>query len=42
MTPDGNLVSAKDLESKNEQFTYTNNDLTKYVTPGFAGVYLYL
>ncbi len=30
---DGNLVSAKDLESKNEQFTYTNNDLTKYVTP---------
>lgn len=29
----GNLKSAKDLDNKNSQYTYANNDLTKYKTP---------
>lgn len=29
----GNLLSAKDLESKKDEYKYTNNDLTQYKTP---------
>lgn len=30
---DGNLENAFDLQGKKDKFEYTNNDLTKYVTP---------
>lgn len=29
----GNLKTARDLQNKNEQYSYSNNDLVKYVTP---------